>query len=187
MIKRMLGTICALVALTASMGAGAANERVVLQTSKGTIELELFSDKAPVTVANFLKYVDSGYYDGVIFHRVIEGFMIQAGGYDTKLKARVANPAIMNESKNGLRNTKGTISMARQSAPDSATAQFFINVADNSELDFHPGRPGYTVFGQVTSGMDVVDAIAAVKTGSAAGMDDVPVEPVVIVSTRRSK
>jgi cyclophilin family peptidyl-prolyl cis-trans isomerase len=173
--------------LLGAPAANAGNERVVLQTSKGAIELELYPDKAPVTVANFLKYVDSGYYDGVIFHRVIPDFMIQAGGYDAKMKARVPNAAIVNESKNGLPNVTGSISMARLNAPDSATGQFFINVADNSELNYRAGRPGYTVFGKVTSGMDVVGAIAAVKTGTAGGMDDVPVEPVVIVSARRIK
>lgn len=186
-IGRVFAAFLALTALFGTTLANAANERVVLQTSKGTIELELYPDKAPVTVANFLKYVDSGYYDGLIFHRVIPDFMIQAGGYDAKMKARAPNAAIVNESKNGLKNLPGSISMARLSAPDSATGQFFINVADNSDLDYRAGRPGYAVFGKVTSGMDVVGAIAAVKTGSVGGMDDVPVEPVVIVSARRVK
>jgi peptidyl-prolyl cis-trans isomerase A (cyclophilin A) len=184
--QRGLVTVCALFALIGSAAAAvAANERVMLQTSKGAIELELYPDKAPITVANFLKYVDSRYYDGVIFHRVIDGFMIQAGGYDAKMTARTPNAPIANESQNGLSNIPGTISMARLNAPDSATGQFFINVAENSELDFRPGRPGYTVFGRVTAGMDVVDAIAKVETGSIGGMNDVPVKPVVIVSARR--
>ena len=186
-IGKVFAALCAALVLFGATVADAANERVVLQTSKGAIELELYPDKAPVTVANFLKYVDSGYYDGVIFHRVIPDFMIQAGGYDAKMKPRAPNAAIVNESKNGLPNVTGSISMARLNAPDSATGQFFINVADNAELDYRAGRPGYTVFGKVTSGMDVVGAIAAVKTGSAGGMDDVPVEPVVIVSARRIK
>ena len=183
----VLAAICAVLSLLGSATAGAANERVMLQTSKGAIELELYPDKAPITVANFLKYVDSGYYDGVIFHRVIEDFMIQTGGYDAKMTARVPNAAIVNESKNGLPNVTGSISMARLNAPDSATAQFFINVADNTQLDFREGRPGYTAFGKVTSGMDIVNAIAAVKTAAAGGMDDVPVEPVVILSAHRIK
>jgi peptidyl-prolyl cis-trans isomerase A (cyclophilin A) len=191
MFRRSIGkafaALCAGVVLFGATVADAADERVVLQTSKGAIELELYPDKAPVTVENFLKYVDSGYYDGVIFHRVIPNFMIQAGGYDANMKPRVPNAAIVNESKNGLPNVTGSISMARLSAPDSATGQFFINVADNTELNYRAGRPGYTVFGKVTSGMDVVGAIAAVMTGSAGGMDDVPVEPVVIISARRIK
>jgi peptidyl-prolyl cis-trans isomerase A (cyclophilin A) len=186
-IGKVFAAFCAGVVLFGATVAKAANERVVLETSKGAIELELYPDKAPVTVANFLKYVDSGYYDGVIFHRVIPGFMIQAGGYDAKMKARVPNAAIVNESKNGLPNVTGSISMARLSAPDSATGQFFINVADNTELNYRAGRPGYAVFGKVTSGMDVVGAIAAVKTRSVDGIEDVPVEPVVIVSARRIK
>lgn len=164
-----------------------AGERVALETSKGTIEIELDSAKAPITVANFLKYVDSGYYNGVVFHRVIPGFMIQAGGYDAKLVARVPNAPIVNESKNGLRNVTGAVSMARLNAPDSATGQFFINVADNAELDARAGRPGYAVFGKVVAGMDVVDSIAAVNTGTAGGMDDVPIESVVIVKAHRTK
>jgi len=186
-IGKVFAAFCTAVVLLGAAAANAANERVVLQTSKGAIELELYPDKAPVTVANFLKYVDAGYYDGVIFHRVIPDFMIQAGGYDAKMKARVPNAPIVNESKNGLPNVTGSISMARLSAPDSATGQFFINVADNTELNYRVGRPGYTVFGKVTSGIDVVGAIAAVKTGSLGGMDDVPVEPVVILSARRIK
>ena len=185
--SKTLAAVFALIALAGSALAFAANEKVLLQTSMGAIELELYPDKAPITVANFLKYVDSGYYDGVIFHRVIQDFMVQAGGYDAKLKARVPNAAIVNESKNGLKNVIGAVSMARLSAPDSATAQFFINVADNTELDFRPGRPGYTVFGEVTSGLDVVNVIAAVKTSAAGSMEDVPVEPVVILSARRVK
>ncbi len=184
--RHVLAAACALLALGSAITANAANEHVVLQTSKGAIELELYPDKAPLTVANFLKYVDSGYYDGVIFHRVIDGFMIQAGGYNAQLQARMPGAAIRNESKNELPNIIGAIAMARLSDPDSATAQFFINVADNSELNFHSGRPGYTVFGRVTAGMDVVNAIAAVKTHSAGGMDDVPIKPVVILSARRT-
>jgi peptidyl-prolyl cis-trans isomerase A (cyclophilin A) len=179
------GTLCALIALLASPLAFAATERVLLKTSKGAIEIELDPDKAPVTVANFLKYVDAHYYDGLTFHRVIDGFMIQAGGYDQNMTARAPNAPIVNESKNGLHNVIGSVAMARLTPPDSATSQFFINVADNKDLDYRAGRPGYTVFGHVTSGMDVVKAIAAVETGTVSNMDDVPMQPVIITSARR--
>ena len=179
--------VCALVLLLGSTTGIAATPRVVLETSMGTIELELFPAKAPVTVANFLKYVDNGYYDGVVFHRVIADFMIQAGGYDADLKPRLPNAPIVNESNNGLHNVIGTVAMARLNAPDSATAQFFINVTDNPDLDFRIGRPGYAVFGRVSGGMNVVAAIAGVETRAAADLEDVPIEPVVILSARRVK
>jgi cyclophilin family peptidyl-prolyl cis-trans isomerase len=162
-----------------------ASDRVLLKTSKGAIEIELDSAKAPVTVANFLKYVDARYYDGLTFHRVIADFMIQAGGYDENMTERATKAPIVNESKNGLANVVGSVAMARLNDPDSATAQFFINVANNAQLDYRAGHPGYTVFGHVTSGMDIVQAIAAVKTGSANNMEDVPVQPVIIISARR--
>jgi peptidyl-prolyl cis-trans isomerase A (cyclophilin A) len=167
--------------------AHAAGDHVLLQTSKGPIEIELYPDKAPVTVANFLKYVDAGFYDGVIFHRVIDGFMVQTGGFDAKLTQRAGEAPIVNESKNGLKNVVGTVAMARTNAPDSATSQFYINVADNPSLDYRPGHPGYTVFGKVVAGIDVVGAIAQVKTGSAGNMQDVPLQPVVIESAKRIK
>jgi peptidyl-prolyl cis-trans isomerase A (cyclophilin A) len=179
------GLLCALVALLTSPLASAANERVVLKTSRGAIEIELDSAKAPVTTANFLKYVDAHFYDGLTFHRVIPDFMIQAGGYDVNMTERKPNPPIVNESKNGLSNVIGSVAMARTNAPDSATAQFFINVADNKDLDYRAGRPGYAVFGHVTAGMDVVKAIAGVETGAVNQMDDVPLQPVVIISVRR--
>jgi len=184
---RLARDICALVLLLGSTTGIAATQRVVLETSKGAIELELFPDKAPVTVTNFLKYVDSGYYDGVVFHRVMLDFMIQAGGYDADLKPRVPNAPIVNESNNGLHNVIGAVAMARLNTPDSATAQFFVNVADNPELDFRAGRPGYAVFGRVSGGMNVVAAIAGVETGTADDLDDVPIEPVVILSARLLK
>jgi cyclophilin family peptidyl-prolyl cis-trans isomerase len=183
-LRRLGGVACVTIALAAF--AGAPTERVALETNKGVIELELYPDKAPVSVANFLKYVDSGFYNGLIFHRVIAGFVIQAGGYDAKMVHRTSGPTIVNESSNRLHNTKGTIAMARLQNPNSASAQFFINVADNDNLDFRPGAPGYTVFGHVTAGMDVVERIAAVPTGDVDGMADVPTEPVVILSARRS-
>jgi len=160
-------------------------ERVALQTNKGTIVIELFADRAPVTVANFLRYVDAGFYNGLVFHRVIDGFMIQAGGYDADLKPRRPNAPIVNESKNGLHNIVGAVAMARTNAPDSATSQFFINVADNTSLDFVTGQSGYCVFGKVVGGMDVVQTIATVQTTFKGGMQDVPIEPVVIESAKR--
>jgi peptidyl-prolyl cis-trans isomerase B (cyclophilin B) len=161
------------------------NPQVALQTSMGTITLELFRDKAPVTVRNFLAYVNEGFYDGLIFHRVIRDFMIQGGGLTPDLAQKQTKFAIKNEASNGLSNKRGTVAMARTAVVDSATSQFFINVMDNPSLD-HQGKQefGYCVFGQVTDGMDVVDEIRSVKTGSQKGYSDVPVEPVVIVSAR---
>jgi cyclophilin family peptidyl-prolyl cis-trans isomerase len=161
---------------------------VVLTTSLGEIELELDEAKAPITVKNFLQYVDDGFYDGVIFHRVIRDFMIQGGGFTPAMQQKKTRDSIQNEAANGLKNLRGTIAMARTSAPHSASAQWFINHKDNAFLDY-PGQDGwgYAVFGRVTKGMDVVDKIAAVKTGVRAGMSDVPLETVAIVSARRKK
>jgi cyclophilin family peptidyl-prolyl cis-trans isomerase len=160
--------------------APASNPQVVIRTSEGDITIKLFDDKSPVTVANFLAYVDSGFYNGTIFHRVIPNFMIQGGGFDKDMNQKETNDPIVNESKNRLHNTRGTIAMARTNDPDSATAQFFINQRSNLRLDWAPGREGYTVFGEVVDGMDVVDYIATVKTGRVHGMNDVPLEPVLI-------
>jgi len=158
---------------------------VRLETSMGNIVIELDRQAAPVTVKNFLEYAESGFYDGTIFHRVIPGFMIQTGGFTKNLERKKTRSPIINEAKNGLSNKRGTIAMARTSDPNSATSQFFINHKDNAPLDYVAGRnPGYAVFGKVTEGMDVVDAIAAVKTATRNGMDDVPVESVVINSAR---
>ena len=161
---------------------------VVLTTTLGEIEVELDEAKAPITVKNFLQYVDEGFYDGVIFHRVISGFMIQGGGFTPAMQQKKTRATIQNEAANGLKNLRGTLAMARTSAPHSASAQFFINHKDNAFLD-HPGQDGwgYAVFGRVTAGMDVVDKIAAVRTGTKAGMSDVPVDAVAIVSARRKK
>ncbi|MFL6290791.1 MAG: peptidylprolyl isomerase [Thermoanaerobaculia bacterium] len=156
------------------------NPRVALETSKGRIVVEVFPAKAPITVANFLQYVKAGFYDGVIFHRVIPDFMIQTGGFTSDMKQKPTRGQIKNESTNGLRNERGTLSMARLSEPHTASSQFFINLKDNSGLDHSPRGWGYTVFGQVVEGMDVVDAIAAVRTGTKKGYDDVPVAPVTI-------
>lgn len=168
----------------ASLGL-AANPIVEMRTNQGTIELELFEDKAPKSVANFLEYVRSGHYDGTVFHRVISGFMIQGGGFDGNLRQKPTRPPIENEAKNGLRNEAGTIAMARTSNPHSASAQFFINLVANTFLD-HPGQDGwgYAVFGKVTKGFDVVEKIGRTPTGIAGGMRDVPQQPVTIESVR---
>jgi peptidyl-prolyl cis-trans isomerase B (cyclophilin B) len=161
---------------------------VVLDTSLGTIKLEVYPDKAPLTVQNFLAYTDEGFYDGTIFHRVIPNFMIQGGGMEPELRQKKTKPAIKNESANGLSNKRGTVAMARTSAPDSATAQFFINLTDNDFLDRAQARDGagYCVFGKVVEGMDVVDKIKAVKTTSKGGHENVPVTDVVVNSARRA-
>jgi cyclophilin family peptidyl-prolyl cis-trans isomerase len=160
--------------------------QVLLETSMGNILLGFYPDQAPLTVENFLSYVEDGHYDGLVFHRVIPDFMIQAGGHEADLVMREAGrEPIRNESDNGLHNERGTVAMARTGAPHSATAQFFINLVDNPFLDYGaqgPNQWGYAVFGKVLEGMDVVDAIAAVPTGSAGGMQDVPREPVTIRS-----
>ena len=168
-------------------GARAANPTVVMETSAGTVKIELFEDKAPVTVKNFLAYVEDKHYDNVIFHRVIEDFMIQGGGFEPGMKEKKTKDPIKNESANGLSNEKYTLAMARTSDPDSATAQFFINVKDNKFLDGAPNKAGYAVFGKVVEGMDVVDKIKGVKTGTKAGHKDVPNEDVVIKSVRLVK
>jgi peptidyl-prolyl cis-trans isomerase B (cyclophilin B) len=156
---------------------------IKLETSKGDILIELENEKAPVTVENFLSYVRSGHYDGTIFHRVIDGFMIQGGGFDHEMKQKDTREPIKNEADNGLKNEKYTLAMARTMDPHSATAQFFINVSDNSFLNHTAPNPrgwGYAVFGKVVEGQDVVDEIRKVKTGSHGPHQDVPVEPVVI-------
>ena len=191
-----------LLSLSASAQAG---PKVVLETSKGNITLELNEEKAPITVKNFLKYVDDGFYNGVVFHRVISGFMVQGGGFapddEGTIKQKKSRETIQNEAKNGLKNERGTIAMARTSDPHSASAQFFINHKDNAGLDY-PSRDGwgYAVFGKVVEGLDVVDAIAGVETEtkrlhaldrngnlSPQPMGDVPIENVVIKSAKRVK
>jgi cyclophilin family peptidyl-prolyl cis-trans isomerase len=160
-------------------------EYVILETSKGNISLELDPNKAPITVANFLAYVDSGFYDGTVFHRVIDGFMIQGGGFTTDGDRKETRDPILLESQNGLSNKLGTVAMARTNAPNSATAQFFINVKDNDFLNYAPGNPGYAVFGKVTSGMDVINEIRQAETGVRQGMPDWPTEDIVIVKAYR--
>jgi peptidyl-prolyl cis-trans isomerase A (cyclophilin A) len=178
-------------ALAGEVRAAGENPRVVLETSLGPITIELDPARAPTTVENFLKYVDSGYYDNLVFHRVIPGFMVQAGGYDDQLEEKLngQRPPIKNEGNNGLKNERGTIAMARRSQPDSASAQFFINLVDNSR-NLGPGgvdEYGYAVFGKVVDGMGVVDKIAAVQTGMKKGMANVPLRPVYLKSIKRAK
>jgi cyclophilin family peptidyl-prolyl cis-trans isomerase len=163
------------------------NPQVTLLTSMGEIVLELDAVRAPATVDNFLRYADTGFYNGTIFHRVIEEFVVQGGGYDADLEARETRSPIKNESNNGLKNDRGTVAMARTFAPDSATSQFFINVVDNDTLNYQdPANPGYCVFGKVIQGMDVADAISKVPTSTQNGMEDVPVDPVLIVRAERT-
>src|SRR5438093_2760892 len=159
-----------------------------MDTSLGSLKIELFPDKAPHTVKNFLAYVDDKFFDGTIFHRVIRDFMIQGGGFEPGMKQKRTRATIKNESTNGLSNVRGTLAMARTSDPDSATAQFFINVKDNDFLDRANSRDrvGYCVFGRVTAGLDVVDKIRAVATATRAGHQDVPAQDVVILSARRA-
>jgi peptidyl-prolyl cis-trans isomerase B (cyclophilin B) len=156
---------------------------VKLHTNHGTITLELDAEKAPETVQNFLAYVEAGHYDNTLFHRVIKGFMIQGGGFEPGMKQKPTRDPVKNEADNGLKNVTGTVAMARTQAPHSATAQFFINVADNDFLDFRSADTqgwGYCVFGRVTDGMDVVDAIRSVKTATKGFHQDVPVDDVLI-------
>ena len=153
---------------------------VIMETSMGAIELELDSEKAPVTVANFVEYASDGNFEGTVFHRVIPGFMIQGGGLTSNGAEKPTRDPIVLESRNGLRNVRGAIAMARTSVPDSATSQFFISLVDNSFLDYSTGNDGYAVFGRVVKGLDVVDAIAGVGTGSRGPFDDWPVQDVVI-------
>lgn len=166
----------------------AKNPVVVLHTSLGKIKAELFADKAPVTVANFLQYADAKFYDGTIFHRVMPDYVIQGGGLDPDLKEKETRAPINNESSNGLSNKRGTLAMARTDDPNSATAQFYINVKDNPKLDHDPARDkaGYAVFGRVIDGLDVVDKIRQVETAKRGEHLHVPLEPVLIRSVRRA-
>lgn len=179
----MKNLIASLILLSLSSLATAAEPvKVLMQTSAGDITLALDADKAPKTVANFVQYVKDGHYDGLVFHRVIEGFMIQGGGYDGQYQQRKTRAPIQNEADNGLKNIRGSIAMARTSAPHSASSQFFINHRNNSNLDY-PSFDGwgYAVFGQVVEGMDVVDSIANTRTGPIPPFGrDVPLEPIVI-------
>lgn len=167
------------------------NPIVVMETNKGAIKVELWVDRAPISVANFLRYTDDNFFDGLIFHRVISGFMIQSGGFTPDMVKKPAYEPIKNEARGDLPNNRGTLAMARTGVIDSATSQFFINLVDNDFLNHTSATPrgfGYAVFGQVIEGMDVVDQIAAVKTASGiGGLRDIPVEPVIIISAKRQE
>jgi cyclophilin family peptidyl-prolyl cis-trans isomerase len=159
--------------------------KVELQTTLGSIVIELDEENAPVSAKNFIEYVNDGFFDGLIFHRVIKGFMIQGGGMDAEMNSKPNRDPIINEADNGLKNLRGTIAMARTNDPNSATSQFFINHVDNDFLNYSgPANPGYAVFGKTVEGLDVVDAIADVQTSRKGMYDDVPVEPVVIESAK---
>ena len=186
LISRTLLTLLATALLCSRLAAATdtapANPIVVLHTTKGDITLELNPQKAPVTVANFLDYANSGFYNGTVFHRVIKRFMIQGGGFDQALEKKPTRDPIINESRNGLHNDRYTIAMARTDEPDSATSQFFINTRINAKLDAIGRQPGYTVFGKVIEGNHVVTAIAKTATQSYGEFADLPVEPIVITS-----
>ncbi|MDH4580872.1 peptidylprolyl isomerase A [Pseudomonas sp. BN415] len=183
MLKKLVLGACALLVSLTVMAAD--KPHVLLTTSAGEIEVELDADKAPVSVKNFLDYVDAGFYNGTVFHRVIPGFMIQGGGFDTDMSQKDTRDPIKNEADNGLRNLRGTLAMARTQAVNSATSQFFINHNDNAFLDHGSRDFGYAVFGKVVRGMDVVDQIANVPTGNRGMFQNVPMQPVVILSAKR--
>ncbi len=185
-MKRLFARILCLVALLSALGAAhAANPYVELETDQGNVVLELYPDKAPKTVENFLQYVRDGHYVGTIFHRVIPGFMVQGGGFDASMREKSTRPPIENEARNGLKNDVGTIAMARTPAPHSASAQFFVNVAANRFLDYPSSDGwGYAVFGKVVRGMDVISAITRVPTRNLGMHQNVPVTPVMIRGAR---
>ena len=189
-MKKLLLIMCSLMLVfTAgiSYAQGKANPKVLISTSEGDITVELYPDKAPVTVENFLKYVNAKYYDNLIFHRVIDGFMIQGGGFNQSMQQKAASNPIKIESDNGLKNEKGTIAMARTQDPNSATSQFFINLVDNGFLDYKAPTVkgyGYAVFGKVINGMDVVEKIGKVKTTTVGYYENVPAKPVIIKSIK---
>jgi cyclophilin family peptidyl-prolyl cis-trans isomerase len=182
----ILAAVCAAMTLGASDVAAQDNPVVVMETSLGSITIELLKTEAPVSVENFLAYADDGFFEGTVFHRVIEGFMIQGGGMTPDLTPKATRPPITNEARNGVTNARGTVSMARTNVIDSGTSQFFISTVDNARTLDHksldPAGYGYAVFGRVTEGMDVVDKIAGVPTQSQGPYTDVPVEPVLINS-----
>jgi peptidyl-prolyl cis-trans isomerase A (cyclophilin A) len=158
---------------------------ILFETSLGDFKIEFFEKEAPISVANFQKYIDDGHFDGTIFHRIVPGFVIQGGGFTEDMTQKKTQPAIKNEADNGLKNERGSLSMARTNDINSATSQFFVNLKDNDFLDHSRGNFGYAVFARVTEGMDVIDKIAAVETGRKRGFDDVPVEAVIMKSVRR--
>ena len=160
---------------------------VRFETSHGNFTVELYEQDAPQTVANFLRYVDEGFFDGTVFHRIVPGFVIQGGGLTSDFSQKPTHPPVRNEADNGVRNERGTLSMARTEEIHSATSQFFVNLADNEFLDHRPGQYGYAVFGRVTEGMDVIDKIAGVHTGRRRGYSDAPMDDVLIRSARRQE
>jgi len=182
-MKRLVIAACSL--LFAGHLLAADNPRVLLTTSMGEIELELEAEKAPISVENFLGYVERGFYDGTVFHRIIPGFMVQGGGFDEGLNQKPTRQPIKNEADNGLHNVRGTVAMARTQNVNSATSQFFINHRDNAFLDHGSGDFGYAVFAKVVRGMDVVDQIAQVPTGNRSMMQNVPLKPVTIVTAKK--
>ncbi|NDL64491.1 peptidylprolyl isomerase A [Acerihabitans arboris] len=186
MLKRNLATAALVLSLAAAcpLFAAAQDTHVLLTTSAGNIELELDNQKAPVAVKNFVDYVNNGFYNNTIFHRVIPGFMVQGGGFNQDLTQKTTQAPIKNEADNGLRNLRGTVAMARTNDKDSATSQFFINVADNAFLDHGQRDFGYAVFGKVVNGMDVADKIAQVPTKNVGPYQNVPVKPVTILSAK---
>ena len=199
LVPRLLSCVLAIILGFSMSAAGAdsvdsaGNPQVILKTTDGDITIELYADKSPITVENFLRYADDGHYNGTVFHRVISNFMIQGGGFDAELREKETRGPIANESKNKLHNTRGTLAMARTSDPDSAAAQFFINQRSNLRLDWPGGKDGYTAFGEVIDGMQIVDIISLTDTGSAQAQttrgptvfQDVPVQPIVILSVTR--
>lgn len=189
MLKKLCTALCTValstIALLSSSYVKASPVQILISTDQGNIQLELYPDKAPKTVKNFLTYVNNKYYDGLVFHRVKEGFMIQAGAFDQDLNIREPKgEPVMNESFNGLKNAKGTIAMARKSDPNSAKSQFYINVVDNFFLDPRNHTPGYTVFGRVISGIDVAEKISKSPTKKSGHMADVPVTPIHILEAK---
>ncbi|HYT67549.1 MAG TPA: peptidylprolyl isomerase [Vicinamibacterales bacterium] len=186
----LLGFLLQAPATTAPPQPAPGNPVVVIETSLGSITVELFKDRAPVSVENFLQYVRDKHYDGTIWHRVVPGYVIQGGGYTPQMVEKGTRPPIQNEATNGLSNRRGTVAMARLRSARSATSQFYVNLANNAALDhrgFAPDDFGYAVFGRVLQGMDVVDKIGSVKTGTRDGMDEVPLEPVLIKSVTEKK
>lgn len=193
-MSKVVSLLCAVVMTTGVVAAEEAHEEqeaqeenvnVEIVTSMGSMTVELWPSKAPATVQNFLERVDEGFYDGLIFHRVMANFMIQGGGFDPDMNAREPPHTVVNESSNGAPNRLWTIAMARRADPDSAGAQFYINTKDNEHLNARPGQPGYTVFGELTAGMDVAEQIELTETGMVGGLPNVPLKPIVIETIRR--
>ena len=192
-LNTLVQRLLCLAIIVLSSSAIAENPIVKLETSEGAITVVLFADKAPQTVENFLAHVDEGFYENTVFHRVIDNFMVQGGGFDVDLKQKNTERKVINESKNRVHNDRGTVAMARTSDPDSAGSQFFINQRNNPRLDWTPFKPGYTVFGEVITGMRIVDFMASTPTGNAVGTTDkgqmplqnVPLDPIVLLRVTR--